>query len=284
MDYYKKYLKYKLKYLQLRQAIGSGKVSKRDSSRSHKVQVKRKFIKPIVFKKSKPEDLITQFKKYEEKKDLQKKQSVYELSGKIQWLIDLAGTDEFINLLIEEFTGDSVNRTQGNDNTYNVPNTLYFYTRDGNVGHWIYVDATGSHVQSYTEGHQKSGTNQFCQSFALIYMFKNFGQPEYYNRLVSTNTISDENQKYQIWGHNIEVVLSFYMDLFTNYFSKEQQDWIIDQLKSINEEYKTHNLGQRSERNRLTLIAEDSNLITMDLVKQKLAEIYQYRVDIARET
>ena len=38
------------------------------------------------------------------------------------------------------------------------------------VGHWVYCTAKGKEWNSYEKGHQKSGSHQFCQSFAQIYM------------------------------------------------------------------------------------------------------------------
>ena len=104
----------------------------------------------------------------------------------------------------------------------------------------------------------------------------------YYDRLTSANNIV-KNKQYEIWGNNIEVVLSFYYDLFINYFDAAQQEWLINELKAINDKNMLENnqIKRKTKRNIITLIAQDSNLITMELIKEKLADIHFYRYGIA---
>jgi len=296
MDYFKKYLKYKIKYLKLRDIVGAAKSSEKYPVKKVSPKAKSKVANQVLFKlthKNSKKELEAIFGKYNKSKLRVKKQSVYELSGKIQWLMDFAGMDSFMDLIIDEFTGSKVTRASGNNININTPNTIYFYTKDGNVGHWIYVDKNGHQKQSYTEGHQKPGTNQFCQSFALIYMLNDYDEHDYYNELKSTNTKKyTDLEKYEIWGHNLKVVLSFYMDLILKHFSPEQQAWVISELRKINDDYIAENNAKIassrtktiSERDRQELIAADSNSINLDLLMEKMADIEFYNVEIARDT
>ena len=187
MDYYNKYLKYKLKYIKLREQIGSNKETKLNKARKSKRSIKPKKSKKTnesnesneltpTFNKISLNDLRIQFNVYNANKQLENKIDIYDLSGKIQWLIDFAGTNEFMNLLIDEFTNGHVKIEYGNDEEYkkyDEPNTLYFKTEDQISGHWTYINTNGIKMNSYYEknegeGHQNNGSNQFCQSFELL--------------------------------------------------------------------------------------------------------------------
>lgn len=229
---------------------------------------------PTVLNKISLDGLKKQFNMHNANKQIDTNINIHKLSEKIQWLIDLSGTDEFMDLLKDEFTED-VKIVKGLDKTYNGKKTLYFYTQNQESGHWYYVNKEVQQMNSYTYGHQKKGSNQFCQSFALIYMLTDFGHPEYFNRLVSANNV-DETKKCEIWGNNIEVVLSLYYDLFMNYFDLQQQEWIINELKDIIKENKKNN-----RRNKTKETLDDSNPITMKLIEEKMADIHLYRYRIA---
>jgi len=56
------------------------------------------------------------------------------------------------------------------------------------VGHWVYCTAKGKEWNSYEKGHQKSGSHQFCQSFAQIYMLADLvGDKESGTTLLQSN-------------------------------------------------------------------------------------------------
>ena len=112
-----------------------------------------------------------------------------ELSSMIQWLIDLAGTDCIIQEIINKFT--TCKNIKINNNFSKLPlkpspKTIYYLSSDGNVGqscntslntsnlftcgHWVYVSSDKKEYNSYKLDHQNPGSNQFCQSFAIMYM------------------------------------------------------------------------------------------------------------------
>jgi hypothetical protein len=101
-----------------------------------------------------------------------------ELSGMIQWLIDLAGTDCIIEQIINKFTNCKNIKII---NVVKLPNkprakTIYYISPNNNVGHWIYYSSDRIEYNSYKLGHQNPGTNQFCQSFAIMYMLFDVGK------------------------------------------------------------------------------------------------------------
>lgn len=250
MDYYNKYLKYKLKYIKLREQIGSNEETKNKCIKCEKSKItnSKKLNKSnestTTFNKISLNDLRIQFNIYNANKQLDTNLGKKDLGNKIQWLIELGGTDEFMKLLADELTNEHVRVCCGTTNEYNVyneSNTLFFQTDDNDVGHWTYINKNGEKMNSYNLGHQKGGSQQFCQSFALIYMLNDFGHSEYYNRFVSTINVNKKNEN-TILGDNIEVVLSLYYDLFTNYFDTAQQEWIIREYKEIIKKEKKMNL------------------------------------------
>lgn len=101
-----------------------------------------------------------------------------DLSAEIQWLLQLAGTADFIEAIFDYLRDPEskkklhVNREAKTLRDGEGKNRLLFF--GGDAGHWVYCPATNdkSVVQwnSYELGHQKSGSHQFCQSFAQIYM------------------------------------------------------------------------------------------------------------------
>lgn len=127
----------------------------------------------------------------------QKKQQPYfkhsrsELSGMVQFLIDFAGTDSVIEAVCDNHSSSKINFLYGKV-CKNKTKTLWYKSSDRTMGHWVYIDRLGIEYNSYTLGHQKSGSHQFCQTFALIYMLKDMGVTEWFDRLISINSI-DKN-------------------------------------------------------------------------------------------
>lgn len=101
------------------------------------------------------------------------------LGAEVQWLLQLAGTREVIEAIFD-YLSDPRRKTDLLVNTEAKKMTdgeghnrlLFFGSQiDGTaVGHWVYCTAKGEEWNSYEMGHQKSGSHQFCQSFAQIYM------------------------------------------------------------------------------------------------------------------
>ncbi len=275
-DYYKKYLKYKMKYIELSERMGGAKIKQQEKKIYHATVKKGKKIQMS--------DRINAKNAINIHRDIIKTELTRNiLSGKIQWLIDFAGMIELIDWFIDEFTNNSVKRTEGNDPDYKEPKTMYFYTANGDSGHWIYIDQFGKQQQSYTNNHQKPGTNQFCQSFALIYMLNDNGENEYFTQLKSTVDGQSDKEKIQIWGDNIQVVITMWYQYIFQYADAKIQKWIIGEFKGLNDAYIKENIGKRAS-GRTEIIADNTDSINLELIRQKLIDINTYRYDIARLT
>ena len=245
-----------------------------------------------------------------------------ELSGKIQWFIDFAGTEDIMNHIIKNLTifkkSDSTakNSTAKNSTAKNstakkttvdnlettvdnlerivvvgnldpdagYKNKIVFNTYMNGIGHWIYFSRTGEEFNSYKLGHQKPQTNQFCQSFATMYLLKDWGlsdMPDFFSRLQSslgTKTVTAQNE---IWGHNIEVIMDMWKWIFNH---KSDKTWIIEEMKLINNEYIEFNGRTRNKKKHYTLIAEKTPDIDYSLIENKLNDIVGHKSEIARET
>jgi hypothetical protein len=130
-----------------------------------------------------------------------------ELSGKIQWLIDFAGSEDIMKHIMTKLTTfkktnpDKLERlliTGKMDENAGYKNKIIFNTYGNGVGHWIYFSRTGEEFNSYKLGHQKPLTNQFCQSFAIMYLLKDWGlpdMPDFVSRLtaLTIKTIAKKN-------------------------------------------------------------------------------------------
>lgn len=216
-----------------------------------------------------------------------------ELSGKIQWLIDFAGTEDIMKHIMKKFTTfrksdpDKLERIMvtGNlDPNAGYKNKIVFNTYGSGVGHWIYFSRTGEEFNSYKLGHQRPQTNQFCQSFATMYLLKDWGMPDipnFVSRLQSSLTAKSVAVKNTIWGHNIEVVIDMWKWIFNKNSNKS---WIIKEMKLINDEYIAFNASTRFKSKHNVLIADDTANINYDLIESKMNDIVGHKVEIARET
>jgi len=216
-----------------------------------------------------------------------------ELSGKIQWLIDFAGTEDIMKHIIKKFTTfrnsdpDKLERIEitGNlDPDAEYKNKIIFNTYGRGVGHWIYFSRTGEEFNSYKLGHQKPQTNQFCQSFATMYLLKDWGKadmPDFVSQLQSSLTAKTVAEKNIIWGHNIEVIIDMWKWIFNKSSSKT---WIIKEMKAINDEYIEFNAKTRFKSKRAVLIADNTATIDYGLIESKMNDIVAHKVEIARET
>jgi hypothetical protein len=229
----------------------------------------------------------------EKPKTAPKSLSIDELSGKIQWLIDFAGTEHIMKHVISKFTTqkksdrNKLERLQitGNmDPTAEYKNKIIFNTYGNGVGHWIYFSRTGEEFNSYKLEHQKPRTNQFCQSFATLYLLKDWGLPDipdFFSRLQTTIKIKSVAKKNEIWGHNIQVIIDMWKWIFNKNSSKT---WIVDEMKLINDEYIDHNNRTRQKNKHIVLISDNTEDIDYTLIENKMDDIVAHKVEIARET
>jgi hypothetical protein len=303
-DYYTKYLKYKMKYLNLLESVGGAPkkktISQINSLTASISPIGKKTISRVSKKSLSSIDnllvnkVIQELTKSSQRVVVSKKKNYSRgfLSGQIQWLIQFAGTENIMEAIIDNFTDPSrkVTIIKENDSKFKyndvkksriLRNVLYFKTLDGRTGHWIYFDINGDEHQSYGYGHQVNGTNQFCQTFALIYMLKDFGNTIFFDKLTSTEG-KDKSQHAKIYGDNIKVAVSFWY-----YFIFEgpiERAWIIDRFKDINDEFITENRSNTRLTEKNELIAPKSADITEDLIKSKLQYIYDNSELIALNT
>ena len=111
---------------------------------------------------------------------------------------------------------------------------IYFYSINGDCGHWVYCDSEGNIQNSYELKHQKRGSNQFCQSFALFYMLKdNYLKtiPELKDMINSINLKEDQ------FGYNIQQIIKMWKYfIFSNQYPNIKE-WLIKSIKELNDEY-----------------------------------------------
>ena len=216
-----------------------------------------------------------------------------ELSGKIQWLIDFAGSEDVMKHIMTKLTTfkkknpDKLERmmiTGKMDENAVYKNKIIFNTYGGGSGHWIYFSRTGEEFNSYKLGHQKPLTNQFCQSFAIMYLLKDWGlpdMPDFVSRFHSSLTTKNIAKQNEIWGHNIEVIIDMWRWIFNKNSSKT---WIIKEMKLINDEYIDFNTKTKAKSKRAVLIADNTADIDFKTIENKLDDIVVHKMEIARET
>ena len=210
-----------------------------------------------------------------------------QLSGKIQWLIDFAGTDKVMESVASNFTTQKPDRIIVNgelDPSANYKNKIIFNTRTGDVGHWIYFNDAGEEFNSYKLGHQKPATNQFCQSFATLYMLHNYGKknvPKFYDQLQATTPSMRLSERHQRWGHNIEVIVDMWKWILNKWSKKA---WVIKEFRNINDEYIDINSKTKIKNKKMTPINDVTSDISFDLITSKLNDIVAHKVEIAEKT
>jgi hypothetical protein len=229
------------------------------------------------------------------KTEKKRKLDIHEISGMIQWLIDLAGTDIVIQNLTKQLLGKKNPITIKYEekipsNPDNYKNHLIFITIDGKAGHWIYIDNEGIVHNSYV-CHQKDGRNQFCQTFAFLYMLSNYW-PKWKKLFPDFMDPSWEDQlKPFDFGHNIRVIVDFWHFIFFN-TDDDIKNFLLDEVRQINNEYIKENkeeiakcrAGRECSRSKLyTLVSDNTADINDALIRQKLKEIYDNADLIAKE-
>lgn len=221
------------------------------------------------------------------KRQKTQKKSTQELSGMIQWLIDIAGSENVIEGIFHHITnGDKNDFTLIRTNEKSLPlkpkKVLAFNTKDGSVGHWIYYDSKGATQNSYALGHQNPGTNQFCQTFGLIYLLSDFGVDKWRKKMISAPVDAYPDVKSKIWGDNIKTIIDFWMYAFTRL---GVTNWLVnDVCKSLNNDYLKTNAETKRESAKVTPINDDTNKINLKLIVAKLEEIKAHAEEIAKYT
>ncbi len=160
-----------------------------------------------------------------------------ELSSKIQWLIDIAGSRNVIEAVIHYFTRKNAYKkikfTTCSEITPSK-NKIVFYTKDGEIGHWIYFDKIGKEWNSYKLQHQRDGSHQFCQTFTLIYLLYDHGiktVPKFATRLETG-----------AWNNNLCVAVDFWRWIFNSMFENDLiKSWLENVFAELNTSYKTYN-------------------------------------------
>lgn len=201
-----------------------------------------------------------------------------ELSNMVQFLIDFAGTDTVIEAVIDWFTTLGQNWAMGShmDEAVWVQSPVPTLIAQGSGAvHWIYyapdVNKKTGVVKtkngkpsdpivynSYEIGHQKKGSHQFCQSFAMIYLMcdrlsnlngisKPWADQNCNNLQVAQNSNSEEEYWAKL-GHNIKIVTSFWrmvLGTVTTAGGPDLAKWFADRFRTIAQEYVEHNQKNR---------------------------------------
>lgn len=194
---------------------------------------------------------------------------ISELSRKVQWLIDLAGSDNVIEALTDYFCETKKNKPSivyKKNFDKKEKNTIVFKSgMDQSVGHWIYFNSKGVKMDPYELGHQKNGTNQFCQTFAIIYMLSDGCD---FGKIYIDKLKAGENQ----FGNNIRVIISFWQYIF--HYQLSLTNWLIEEVRAINNDF-------LSEDPTLA-ITKNTDDININFIDEKLLDIDIYADQIAK--
>jgi hypothetical protein len=136
------------------------------------------------------------------------------LCNELEWIVDILGTTELLQELINKFGKDGgilIGKRRNLPKEFN--NGLYF-----TGAHWISCSPDDDSYNvikknSYDLKHQISGTAHFCQSFALMY---------YLNK--------DDVFKEEEYSKNIKHIIDFWIDIFEN--DKEFLDKFLNEMKT----------------------------------------------------
>lgn len=168
-------------------------------------------------------------------------QNMVELnSNAIHYLVDFAGTDTVIDAIISnndpnKDIGKETKIILGSDKFDSIDkdmikNILYSKNAGTEATHWVYYDKTGYEHNSYNKKHQPSGTNGFCQSFAILYMLGHTSNKKIFKNMVKK---LEPNQ----YEENNLIVIRFWKYIITEWFKYEYiKDWCVNIWKEINDE------------------------------------------------
>jgi len=189
------------------------------------------------------------------------------ITQNIQWLISLGGTVELMQIIAElfSFTKQFVIMNINESKINNIKSSIVFVENDKNIGHWVYYDNNGIMNNSYYFDHQKNGSEHFCQTYAILYML---GHNNVYMKKKFTDKLNPGINNY---SNNIKVVVSFWRYMFN--FSKPLKEWMINEVKSINNYDIKHNYLH---------ITNDSEKIDKKRINELLRYIYINSDEISR--
>jgi hypothetical protein len=204
-----------------------------------------------------------------------------ELSRMIQWLIDLAGTDCIIQEIINKFT--ICKNIKINNNLSKLPlkpsaKTIYYLSSDGNVGHWVYVSSNKKEYNSYKLDHQNPGSNQFCQSFAIMYMLFDVGKSS-----LSDLDLHNLFQEKLEWSDYIIKIVN----MWEYFLNNGLKDIMISESVRINTEYKDYNLENKRLTAQYLTFEQDANgetELNENWIRYKLQKIKENAEQIAINT
>ena len=185
------------------------------------------------------------------------------------------------------------------------------------VVHWIYYGppkggksaSTPVVYNSYTFGHQKSGSHQFCQSFAQIYLFCDrlkdlpAGGPAAAwakancARKGSKGELKVAQKGPHYWddlGHNIRIVTGFWRMILgtvqTSGAANGLATWFADRFRSVNHDFVVHNQQNRRQSSQTALMwppmppgASMSDTKVFESVFEKLNIIDHFATQIAKK-
>tara|TARA_Y100000817_G_C16855844_1_gene543957 strand:+ start:1739 stop:2509 length:771 start_codon:yes stop_codon:yes gene_type:complete len=197
------------------------------------------------------------------------------LGKKIHWLIDLGGSGKVRDLIGKKYCKNyrKIAWFQGkpywNEKKGETPGrTLYFNGED--IGHWVYYNEYGIPFNSYELMHQKTGSNQFCQTFALIYMFAHESNNAYLKSLMNCLIPND-------FAYNIRVVTQFWRFVIND---PQLSTQLLIEIQAINSAF----IARESRRERDLSIISDSSVLDLDMVNRLLNDIDLHADTIAKTT
>ena len=201
--------------------------------------------------------------------DRNKKLNGIKLCRKVQWLINLAGTVEMIDAIIHYFckTPQSIILNINKSSNGQSYKSAMVYTSSNNIsGHWVYYDSRGNLYNSYDLDHQKPGSNQFCQTYSLLYMLGD--NSDVFKKGFTDKLIPGSGN----YINNIKIVVNFWHFMFK--YSEPLFDWMLAEVKSIN-----NNVLANNEK---SYISRDSSKIDKKRIIRLLISINNHAEEIAQ--
>jgi hypothetical protein len=187
----------------------------------------------------------------------------------VQWLINLAGTVEMIDAIIHYFckTPQSIILNINKSSNGQSYKSAMVYTSSNNIsGHWVYYDSLGNLYNSYDLDHQKPGSNQFCQTYSLLYMLGD--NSDVFKKGFTDKLIPGSGN----YINNIKIVVNFWHFMFK--YSEPLFDWMLAEVKSIN-----NNVLANNEK---SYISRDSSKIDKKRIIRLLISINNHAEEIAQ--
>jgi len=201
--------------------------------------------------------------------DNKKKLNRIKLCRKVQWLINLAGTVEMIDVIIDYFcktTQSIILNINKSSNALSYKSAMVYTSSNNISGHWVYYDSSGKLYNAYDLDHQKPGSNQFCQTYSLLYML---GDNNDVFRKGFTDKLLPGSDNYI---NNIKVVVKFWHFMFK--YSEPLFEWMLAEVKSINNNVLANN-GK-------SYISRDTSKIDKKRIIRLLISINNHADEIAQ--